>query len=353
MASELKVNVIVNASGDNDSGIDLATNDQVLIKTADTTAVTVDASQNVGIGTSSPVAGSKLTINDSAFGGLQFQSAGSDCGYIGVSSNTLYVGGGSTVAFHTGNAQATDGTERMRIDSSGRVLIGPTSAIGAAGGAKFQLSQSNNNWVHYIENYASSGAIYGTYYRFSGQAPDNTTSAFIQCEDSSAIRMYVYSDGDIYNHDGTFAQISDRRIKDNITDANSQWDDIKAMRFVNYQRKDDIRQYGESEAKVQLGLIGQELEAISPNLVRNVDPSAGDIISSSEFGSLYVEGDDIPEGKQVGDVKEVTEQVKGVAYSILYLKAVKALQEAMTRIETLETAKTDLEARITALENAE
>ena len=54
MASELKVNVIVNASGDNDSGIDLATNDQVLIKTADTTALTVDASQNVGIGTTSP-----------------------------------------------------------------------------------------------------------------------------------------------------------------------------------------------------------------------------------------------------------------------------------------------------------
>ena len=58
--------------------------------------------------------------------------------------------------------------------------------------------------------------------------------------------------------------------------------------------------------------------------------------STSEFGSLYVEGDEIPEGKQVGDVKEITDQVKGVAYSILYMKAVKALQEAMTRIETLE-----------------
>ena len=35
---------------------------------------------------------------------------------------------------------------------------------------------------------------------------------------------------------------------------------------------------------------------------------------------------------------------KGVKYSILYMKAVKALQEAMTRIETLETKVAALEA---------
>ena len=33
----------------------------------------------------------------------------------------------------------------------------------------------------------------------------------------------------------------------------------------------------------------------------------------------------------------ITDDVKAVKYSVLYLKAVKALQEAMTRIETLET----------------
>ena len=44
--SEIKVNSVVNSTGDNDSGLDLATNDQVIIKTANTTAVTVDSSQN-------------------------------------------------------------------------------------------------------------------------------------------------------------------------------------------------------------------------------------------------------------------------------------------------------------------
>lgn len=44
--SEIKVNSVVNSTGDNDSGLDLSTNDQVIIKTANTTAVTVDSSQD-------------------------------------------------------------------------------------------------------------------------------------------------------------------------------------------------------------------------------------------------------------------------------------------------------------------
>lgn len=43
--SEIKVNSVVNSTGDNDSGLDLSTNDQVIIKTANTTAVTVNSSQ--------------------------------------------------------------------------------------------------------------------------------------------------------------------------------------------------------------------------------------------------------------------------------------------------------------------
>ena len=53
--SEIRTDTINNASGDNDSGIDLSTNDQVGIKTANTTAVTVDSSQKVGIGETSPL----------------------------------------------------------------------------------------------------------------------------------------------------------------------------------------------------------------------------------------------------------------------------------------------------------
>ena len=43
MASEIKVDTIVNAGGDNDTGIDLATNDQILLKVANTTKLTMNS----------------------------------------------------------------------------------------------------------------------------------------------------------------------------------------------------------------------------------------------------------------------------------------------------------------------
>jgi hypothetical protein len=42
---------------------------------------------------------------------------------------------------------------------------------------------------------------------------------------------------------------------------------------------------------------------------------------------------------------------KSIKTSILYMKAVKALQEAMERIETLEAQNAAFEARLAALEN--
>jgi hypothetical protein len=53
---------------------------------------------------------------------------------------------------------------------------------------------------------------------------------------------------------------------------------------------------------------------------------------------------------QVTTERQATGTVtKGVKYSILYMKAVKALQEAIERIETLEASNTALEG-IAALE---
>ena len=79
-------------------------------------------------------------------------------------------------------------------------------------------------------------------------------------------------------------------------------------------------------------------------LVNHSDPEAEHIVMSSEFGTLYEDGDDIPEGKAIGDIKNTTsEKVRSVKYSVLHMKAIKALQEAQTRIETLETKVEALE----------
>jgi len=183
---------------------------------------------------------------------------------------------------------------------------------------------------------ASSGNLYGQKNTFTGQAPDNTTSLFYGGNDNSAGRFIVYSDGDVVNHDNSYGSISDERIKQDIVDSGSQWDDIKAVKVRKFKKKDDVRQYGD-KAWVQLGVIAQELEAAGMDkLIKHADPTNADIASDSSFGTLYEDGDDIPKHHKIGDVKEVKSQVKKVGYSVLYMKAIKALQEAMARIEALE-----------------
>tara|TARA_B100000287_G_scaffold122477_1_gene114330 strand:+ start:1354 stop:2988 length:1635 start_codon:yes stop_codon:yes gene_type:complete len=199
-----------------------------------------------------------------------------------------------------------------------------------------------NSLAQYFRNTHSSSP-YGAYFQFTNASPDNTDNYFIRCIDGGGTtRATIYSDGDLYNHDGTYTQISDERIKTNITDAKSQWDDLKAIRFVNYEKKDDVAVYGEGKKK-ELGVVAQELEKVCPSLVKEYDPDASQIRQTPEFGTLYEDGDTIPENKKVGDVKEVKSKVKGIKQSILYMKAVKALQEAMARIETLEAKVKTLE----------
>ena len=186
---------------------------------------------------------------------------------------------------------------------------------------------------------------YGLQVQFNAAAPDDNTHWFLNCSDSGTGRCIIYSDGDVKNHDNSYGAISDERIKQDIRDSNSQWEDIKAVKVRNFKKKDDVRQYGD-KALEQIGVIAQELEdAGMDKLIKESDPTSADIASDASFGTLYEDGDTIPEGKEIGDVKEVKQKVKGVSYSVLYMKAIKALQEAMAKIETLET-------KVKALEDA-
>ena len=89
-----------------------------------------DASGNVGIGTSSPgylldVAGS-ARLNDTSNPVLRFATAGTTRGLI-TSSVTTGISIETSGALHIGFN--TNGAERARIDSSGRLLVGTTGVI--------------------------------------------------------------------------------------------------------------------------------------------------------------------------------------------------------------------------------
>ena len=103
-------------------------------------------------------------------------------------------------------------------------------------------------------------------YSAASDAPNSTAYSF---NDTGATRFFVNGQGDVENHDNSYGQTSDERIKQNITDANSQWDDIKALKVRNFERKDDVREHGEGK-KVQIGVIAQEVESVSPGLVKNI-----------------------------------------------------------------------------------
>jgi len=224
---------------------------------------------------------------------------------------------------------------RMTIKADGKVGIGTASpnvafevvAAGAGGSGAFRMSCNDG-----------SGTPEGLLIKYLSVSPDNT-GWFFYCQDSSGGRMLVQNDGDVLNHDNTFGQLSDERIKTGIKDANSQWDDVKAIRVRNFTRRDDVAQYGD-KAWEQIGVVAQEVELISPHLVKESPPGKFEL-EHCGFGEQNEDDEWVPKKDENG--KDMT--VKSMKYSILQIKAFKALQEAMAKIETLET-------KVTALENA-
>jgi len=229
--------------------------------------------------------------------------------------------------------------ERMRIASTGNVAIGNTDTTPAFGVtvADTRVTSGVCLDVHHTK---SDTTFSGMVARFqSARNTTNETYEFIRAGISGIANKFVVHDsGDVDNATGVFGQISDERIKQNITDANSQWDDIKALKFKNFRKKANVRDFGD-DALTELGVIAQDLEAAGMNgLVKESQPDPSHVYSDSSFGTVWTEDDDeVKNGTEtLGEIKEVKAKVKIVKYSILYMKAVKALQEAQTRIETLE-----------------
>jgi len=105
----------------------------------------VDSTNNrVGIGTSSPsealeVHGTTpiLQINDRGLYQAQFGLIGNDLEIRGSSGN---------VEFYTGSADGASSTERLRIDSSGNLLVGTTSGtFGGSGRGLIELNGSSDS----------------------------------------------------------------------------------------------------------------------------------------------------------------------------------------------------------------
>ena len=176
--------------------------------------------------------------------------------------------------------------EAMRIDSSGRLLVGTLSN-------SFHTLESNNsgNYAAGVTN-SNPSAPYGLIVYLSGVTGGNG-GGFLTCVDNGN-RLLIRGSGSVENATNSYGAFSDARLKSNIVDASSQIDDIMAVQVRSYTLNDT--------GDTHIGVVAQELEA-------------------SGMSGLVTTDD---------------EGMKSVKYSVLYMKAIKALQEAVTRIETLE-----------------
>jgi hypothetical protein len=227
-------------------------------------------------------AASSITA-DEGLGAITFgDNAGNTFAQIAVAADGTAGSGDypGRLTFSVTRDGASSPTERMRIRESGEIgtfgagdVIGASSAVGAG--------TSNNLFVG---QHSASAVLGGT------------------------VSFRVWTNGNVINTNNSYGAISDVKLKENIVDASSQWDDLKALQVRNYNLKED-------QTHTQIGLVAQEVELSSPGLV-------------SESPDRDAEGNDL------GTV------TKSVNYSVLYMKAVKALQEAMERIEALEARLT-------------
>jgi len=212
-----------------------------------------------------------------------------------------------------------DGNPRLIINNTGYTQMSPSlSSADRYNSTSHLMHSTSGDITAFIEN-SHASSPYGLLIDFSGASPNTDNNYFLNCFDSTTNRLLIWSNGDVENQNNSYTGFSDEKLKEQIKDASSQWEDIKALRVRNFKFKTDVAT-GDSDSHWRLGVIAQEVETAGMyGLVKNTTDR----------------------DRNNNDLGTTTKKVK---YSILYMKAVKALQEAMERIETLE-------AKVTALEN--
>ena len=399
--SEVRTDSLVNQSGDNDSGIDLSTNDVVAIKTANSEALRVDSSGNVGIATTSP--SERLDIQTTAgrfkvkaLGGSSVELESDSAVKLKAAVNDVILDGASSIIFDIAD------DEKARIDSSGNLLVSKTSANsttdgielrGGSGAVRF-IGKTDSNAVGYLNRGVSDGDILqfakdnstvgaigsnGGRVYISGPAAGGikfdqygaTNGAVLPCTSTGAkaddLHDFGVSDArwdDIYATNGTI-QTSDQNEKQQIaslTDAEIAAAKAISQLFKTFKWNDKVAAKGDA-ARTHTGVIAQDVEAA----MTAAGLDAGDyafFISSTwwehsvdvpavaeetdEDGNVTVEAQEAYTRTDTYDTAEeapegATERNrKGIRYPELLSFVGAATEQRLANIET----------RLTALENA-
>ena len=251
----------VTVTGDNSGSLQLATNNG-------TTALTIDTSQNVGVGTTTPTGKFEVkSANNTGTDSIIRATSNNGTASTWLTFNGVSVSSGNACVFYNGT------TEQARISSAGDLLIGETG-----GTSKLSITQSSNSSTAMRIVYSGTGAFpieaitsnasytgAGIRSRVQNLAAGSGYYAFSYYNDNAAdYRFYVRGDGNVYNTTGTYGTLSDAKLKENITDATSKLDKVNQLKVKNYNFI--------GEELNQIGFVAQEFEQVFPSLVdENID----------------------------------------------------------------------------------
>jgi len=274
-------------------GVDVSARDSVLTSTTATAAAAL------------PLAGGTLTGNTT----------------IAVSSTP------KLILKRTGNNAGNGYIECHGADDSVDYKI----AFGQAAG-KMQFSTATSNAITidssgdtHFGTFSSSGASFGATQQINGSITRDSSTTTSGLADHY---RFVNTNGFVGSIKTTgsatqFNTSSDYRLKENVDytwDATTRLKQLKPARF-NFIADDTT---------TVDGFIAHEAQAVVPECVSG----AKDAMTAEV---LYVEGDELPEGKVVGDVKTASvPDMQGIDQSKLVPLLVKTIQELEARITALE-----------------
>jgi hypothetical protein len=192
----------------------------------------------------------------------------------------------------------TGGAERLRIDSSGTFTVGDTSA---ASGSNSCASISSGGTIS-TSRAATNAQTHHSFLNPNGTVGSITTNGSATAYNTS----------------------SDYRLKENV---DYSWDATTRLKQLKPARFNWI--VDETNTLLE-GFLAHEVSPIVPEAVSG----AKDAMTTEV---LYVEGDELPEDKSIGDVKTATApDYQGIDQSKLVPLLVKTIQELEARITALE-----------------
>jgi hypothetical protein len=240
-----------------------------------TQALTLDASGNLAVGTTTVDERLRLNGDSNATSRIRLQNQGTTLGWFGSYLGITALGNGNDlfVANATANALifGTNGTERARITSGGYSKFSNDGTYVSSTGAYHEFRNTDAAQpILYLT--ATSGSYTGQTIYINNTRAASSAYKFYSANADAVEQFYVRGDGVLYAQNTTIQSLSDGRLKENVRNATEGLQVVNALRPVRYDWKAG---YG-NDRKDQLGFIAQEVEAVFPDAVSEWSKAEGD-----------------------------------------------------------------------------